>query len=227
MKGIASDVINVLNEYKSKINIKKRDVPTASRATAKRSSTDDSTVKPEIANSSDVQDEADWKNVFRFAVIRVKEGTAEGITKIVGRDITNPILRTTDNSDFKLVDQYQIHQLFTSITEGAERPEFTDIRRQFVNIAGTIFDWIETVGTNVERMAEMVAKLLGYGMLLYINLCAVVILANKEWAVQQTWGAEISVAHHKIVSKYRYNHSNNADSIREVLQILATAMYVL
>ena len=85
--------------------------------------------------------------------IVVKEGIEEGITKIVGRYITNPISRKTDNSNFKLVDQYQIHQLFTAITEGAERPKSSNIKRQFVNIAGTVFDWRETVVTNAERMA--------------------------------------------------------------------------
>ena len=40
--------------------------------------------------------------------------------------------------------------------------------------------------------------------------------------MQHTWGAEISIAHCKIVSKYRYNHSHDADYIRKVLQILAT-----
>ena len=59
------------------------------------------------------------KNVFCLAAIDVKEGIVERITKIVGRDITNPILQTTDNINFKSVDQFQIHQLFTVITEGA------------------------------------------------------------------------------------------------------------
>ena len=68
----------------------------------------------------------------------------------------------------------------------------------------------------------MAAKLLGYGVHVHIDLCAVIILANMEWEAQQTWGAEISVAHHKIVSKYRYNHVHDADSIRKILRILAT-----
>ena len=89
------------------------------RAAAERASIDDSTVIPEINTNSDAQDEADCQNVFRFAAIGVKEGIAEGITKIVRRNLTNPILQTTDNSDFKLVDQYQIHQLFTVIIEVA------------------------------------------------------------------------------------------------------------
>ena len=66
-------------------------------------------------------------------------------------------------------------------------------------------------------------KSLGHGVRIHSYLRAVVILANTKWAAQQTWGAEISVAHRKIVSKYRYNHIHDADSIREVLQILAIA----
>ena len=103
MKGLASDISNALNEYKYTINIKKRDVLSASIAAADLVSTDKITVEPEITNNSDAQDEADRQNVFRLAEISVKEGIAEGITKIAGKDTTNPILRTTDDSDFKSV----------------------------------------------------------------------------------------------------------------------------
>ena len=120
MKVLASAVVNALNNYKSTVHIKKRGVLAESKSATERASIEDSTVKPEINTNSDVQDEADPHNVFHLAAIGVKEGIAEGITKIVGRDITNPILWTTDNSDFKSVDQYQIHQLYTVITEGAE-----------------------------------------------------------------------------------------------------------
>ena len=76
---------------------------------------------------------------------------------------------------------------------------------------------------NVKRMAAMAAKFLGYGVRVFSYLRAVVILENTEWATQQTWGVEISVAHRKIVAKYRYNHVPDAESIREILRILATA----
>ena len=49
IKGLLSDVSNALNEYKSTIYIKKRDVLAASRAAAERASTEDSNVEPEIA----------------------------------------------------------------------------------------------------------------------------------------------------------------------------------
>ena len=129
IKGLLSNVSNVLNKYKSTIHINKRDVLALLRADAKSASTDNSTIELEIANNSDAQDEADCKNVFRLATIGVKEGIAERITKIFGREITNPILRTTDNSDFKSVGQFHIDKLFTAITEGAEIPESSNIRR--------------------------------------------------------------------------------------------------
>ena len=44
MKGIASNVKNALNKYKSTIHIKKRDVLAASREATERDRTDDITV---------------------------------------------------------------------------------------------------------------------------------------------------------------------------------------
>ena len=78
----------------------------------------------------------------------------------------------------------------------------SNIRTQFFNIAGTIFEWRGEVVTNVERIAAMATKSLGYGVHVHSNLRAVVILENTEWVSQKTWGADISVAHRKIVPKY-------------------------
>ena len=71
-------------------------------------------------------------------------------------------------------------------------------------------------------MAAMSTKSLGYNVRMHIDLRAVVILVNKEWAVQQTWREEISVARQKIIARYKYNHVHNAESIRKILRILAT-----
>ncbi len=87
---------------------------------------------------------------------------AAGITKIVGKDITKPILRTTDGISFKSVDEYQVHQLVIAITEGSERPEATTIMQQFVNIAGMVFDWRDTVAINVEQIATDLVKMQAY-----------------------------------------------------------------
>ena len=75
---------------------------------------------------------------------------------------------------------------------------------------------------NVKRMSALAAKLQGFGVQVHSNLRAVVILYNTEWKAQQTRVTEISVAHCKVVAKYRYNHSHDTDSIRAALLIRAT-----
>ena len=84
MKVLASNTSNKLNNYKSAINIKKKDMLAASRAAVDIVSTNNSTVDPEIANSNDAHDKADRHNVFQLEAICVNGGIAEGITKIVG-----------------------------------------------------------------------------------------------------------------------------------------------
>jgi len=224
MKGLLSTATNTLMEYKATISIKRKDVLKDSKdATARLSSSSGPTVQPEIATNSNAQEEADRQNTYQLAAIGVKEGVAAGITKIIGKGITNPVLLTTDGISFKSVDQYQLHQLVTTITEGAERPEATTIRQQFVNIAGMVFDWRDTASINVEKFAMDAAKTQAYGICVHDDLKAVVILANMEWAARQSWGTEISVAHRTIKAKYRYNHTHDTASIKEILKVLTGA----
>ena len=56
------------------------------------------TVLPTITAQVEAQEEADRLNVINQAVISSKEVTADAITKLVGSDITNAILRTSDGS---------------------------------------------------------------------------------------------------------------------------------
>ena len=81
-------------------------------------STSSITVAPEIGKD-DARKEADKQNTFRLAVIGVKKAVAEVITALVGEAITNPVLQTADGSDFRVVDKYELHQLYMVIMEGA------------------------------------------------------------------------------------------------------------
>ena len=120
-----------------------------------------------------------------LGAIVVKEGVAAGITKLVRKDITNPILQTMDEISFKSENDYQLHQLITAITEGADRPEATTIRNQFITIAGMVFDWRDTVTSNAKKFATNAAKMQAYGIHVHNDLKAFVILANIEWVACQ------------------------------------------
>ena len=82
-------------------------------------STIDWVVAPDITTNTNAQDKADRQNMAHMAAIDVKDAIAADITVIVGDHITNAILRTTDGSYFRTVNQYALHQLLRAVTNGA------------------------------------------------------------------------------------------------------------
>ena len=65
--------------------------------------------------------------MFRLASIGAKEGVAVGVNKVVGTDITDSNLRTTNGQDFKTVDDYTMQDLMRAVIEGVELPATTDV----------------------------------------------------------------------------------------------------
>ena len=73
-------------------------------------------------------------NMFRLYAISAKEGAAAGISKVVGTDITDTTLRTTDGQDFKTVDECTFYALIWAVIEGAELPATMDVRKLYVSL---------------------------------------------------------------------------------------------
>ena len=115
MVSLGSKTPNTLTNYKSKVAIKKSNVKRQSIAETQLASSTINIVAPKITTNADAQDEADRQNTERFAEIVVKEAIAAAITSIVVAQITNPILRTTDGSGFRTVNEYNLHQLLSAV----------------------------------------------------------------------------------------------------------------
>ena len=151
MVGLVSKIPNTLTRYKSNVAIKKRDVKKQSISKAAMDSTTDSVVAQEITTNYNAQDKADRQNTACLAAIGVKEAIAVEIMVIVGAHITNPILRMTDGSDFRTVDQYNLRQLLSAVTNEDKLPSVTENRQMMVDAMATSFDWRESVATNLEK----------------------------------------------------------------------------
>ena len=177
MKGLKDETPNVLTDMKAGVAVTKAAMLKASRDKAAAASTLSITVAPEIGKYY-AREEADRQNTLRLAVIGVKEAAAEGITALVGKAITNPVLRTADGSEFRGVDMYELHQMYTAIMEGVARPEATNIRRQYVDIAETMFDFRETFAVNCKQLAAAAIKSQGFRIVVHDNLTTNILMAN-------------------------------------------------
>jgi phosphotransferase system HPr-like phosphotransfer protein len=221
MKGLLSATANELTGFKANVAITRADVKKASLAAAALVS---STTAAEITTNEDAQEEANRQNVFRLASIGVKEGMAREITARVGASITNPILRHPDGVRMKKVDEYLLHELVAAVMEGAERPSPIEIRKQITAIMAFTFDWRETGATNQERLAADIVKADAFGVTIQNDVKAVIILANIAAAAKfSSGGTEIREAQRKIKASYKYDHSHNDASIKEIMKRLATA----
>ena len=100
MVSLGSKTPNTLTGYQSNVVIKKSDVKKQLIAEAQAARSTGNTVAPEITTNADSQDKADRQNTSRLVAIGVKEAISAAITSIVEAQTTNPILCTTDRSDF-------------------------------------------------------------------------------------------------------------------------------
>ena len=120
---------------------------------------------------------------------------------IVGAQITNPILRTTYGSDFRTVDEYELHQLLSAVKEGADRPPVTAIRQMMADVMATTFDWRNSSATTLEQLSTAITKAATYRVRFNNGMNGLVITANVAHAAHQTWGCELAEAQRNIKEK--------------------------
>jgi hypothetical protein len=77
------------------------------------------TVLPSITSRVEAEEEANQLNVINQLVIGTKEGVVKAITKLVGSDITNAILRTADGSDNKSINNFTLFEVMKLAINGA------------------------------------------------------------------------------------------------------------
>ncbi len=72
-------------------------------------------------------------------VIGAKEGVVEAVTKLVGSDITDAVLRTANGSNHKSIDDYTLFAVMAAAIDGADRPSTTNVLEQLSSV-NPIFD---------------------------------------------------------------------------------------
>jgi hypothetical protein len=97
-------------------------------------------------------------NVINQSVIGAKEGVVEAVSKLVGSDITDAILRTADGSDFKSIDDYTLYEVMKVAIDGADRPTTNDVLEQLLEVINHPFDFRKKVSVNMELMQSNAAR---------------------------------------------------------------------
>jgi hypothetical protein len=123
-------------------------------------------------------------NVINQSVIGAKEGVVEAVSKLVGSDITDAILRTADGSDFKSIDDYRLYEVMKVAIDGINRPTMNDVLEQLLEVINKPFDFRKKVSVNMELMQSNSAQMATYGIVIRIPQLTLTLLANIETATK-------------------------------------------
>jgi hypothetical protein len=134
-------------------------------------------------------------NIINQSVIGAKEGVVEAISKLVGSDITDAILRTADGSDHKSIDDFTLYEVMKVAIDGANRLSTNDVLEQLIEVINHQFDFRKKVSVNMELMQSNAARMATYGIIIGIPQLTLALLANIKTATKADYGREILIGH--------------------------------
>jgi hypothetical protein len=99
------------------------------------------TIAPAVTSHLEAQEEANHLNVINQLVIGAKEGIVEAVTKLVGSNITDAVLRTADGSNHKSIANYTLFAVMAAAINGADQPSTTNMLEQLLEVINHTFDF--------------------------------------------------------------------------------------
>ncbi len=80
------------------------------------------------------------------------------VSKLVGSDITDAILRTADGSNHKSIDNFTLYNVMKVAIDGANQPSTNDVLEQLLEVITHTFNFCKKVSVNMELMQLNVAQ---------------------------------------------------------------------
>ena len=214
---------NTINTITTQHAYDYKDILRKARDEAFKTSTKDTTVKPDITTRQEAQDEADRLNQIYQAVLGVKEGFKEKICDSGGTDALSSVLQQADGQH-KNIDDYTLYELAEARIAGAHRPKATHILKQIVSAITMPFDFRKKVIDNVALQKILVNKATTFGVNVHVSLLIINLEANMEYAQSHEWGREFRVSGQAIRKKYPdYTYKHDQTSYDDMVKEYAAA----
>ena len=170
---------NILTQVQSTVAITAESVLKLTKKRADELSTmTGKTILPTITARTEAQEKADRLNFINQSVIGAKEGVVKVVSKLVGSDITNAILRMADGSNFKSIDDFTLYKVMKAAIDGADQPTTNDVLEQLIEVINHPFDFCKKVSINMELMQSNAAQMATYGIVIGIPQLTLTVQAN-------------------------------------------------
>jgi hypothetical protein len=181
------------------------------------------TIHPSITAQTEAQEEADQLNIINQLVIGAKEGVVKAITKLVGSNVSDAILRTDNSSNHKNIDELTLYKVMKVAIDGTDLPSMNNVLEQLIKVINHKNNFFKKVSVNKERLQSNMAQVTTYGVVIGIPQLMHTLLANIETATKSNYGHNFFSAMHTICLKYTFNHVYNMALLQIIFKDLVGA----
>ncbi len=158
----------------------------AKEAATKESKATGTTVTPAFTFHSEAQEEADRRNVAAQAIIGAKEGILKVLTALVGTNITDSVLRTSDGN-FKSGDEYTVHEVIQAAYKNSDHPPMRDVLEQLIEVLHYNFDFRKKISAIMELVQNLANRMSTYGIEVGTSSIVLMLLANIKTATKHEY----------------------------------------
>jgi hypothetical protein len=139
------------------------------------------------------------------SVIGAEECVVKAITKLVGSNVTNAILRMANGSNHNSINEFTLYDVMKSAIHGADQSSTNNVVEQLLKFINHNFNFCKKVGINMELMQLNAAQMATYGIVIGIPQLMLTLFANIKTAIKSDYGRKFCSAMHAICKKYTYN----------------------
>jgi hypothetical protein len=123
-------------------------------------------------------------------MIGAKEGIVKALMALVGTNMTNSVLHTSDGN-FKSVNKYTVHEVMQVAYENADRPPMTDVLEQLIEILHYTFNlFCKKISANMELVQNLANRMSAYGIEVGTPSIVLMLLANIKTATKHKYRQE-------------------------------------
>ena len=109
-------------------------------------------------------------------------------------DITNSILRTADGTDYKGIDDYDLHEVIAAAITGADRPATTYVLEKLIEVISSTFNFLKKVSANSKLIQANSSRMETLGVAINDAQISLTIISNIEIATQDKYGRKFQPA---------------------------------
>jgi hypothetical protein len=188
----------------------------AKEAAAMESKATGTTVTPAFTLCSEAKEEADRCNVAAKAMIGVKEGVVEALMALVGTNITNCMLCTSDGN-YKSVDKYTVHEVMQVAYKNADRPPMADVLEQLIEVLHYTFDICKKISATMELVQNLANRMSAYNIEVGTPSIVLMLLANIKTATKHKYRWEFQSAMQSFRTKFAYNYKHDETLLKVIM----------